>query len=59
MVQKSSEKCQLNQLKSLSNSLSLFCKSANAFKSATKREEICTIFDPLFISTRDKNLINW
>ena len=47
MVQISSRKSPYSPFEPLSNSF-IFCgKSANAFKSATNREEICTIFDPV------------
>ncbi len=46
MVQISSKKSPYSSFEPLSNSFIFRGKSANAFKSATKREEICTIIDP-------------
>lgn len=48
IAQISPEKCQFSQSKSLLCSFIILHKSANAFKSATKHEEICIITDSLF-----------
>ncbi len=44
MVQISSRKSPHSSFEPLSSSFIFRCKSANAFKSATKREEICIIY---------------